>query len=96
MIVSKNERGFEEIHWPDKAKIPTRLVAQSSSQSPRRFKGAAHLLIGADHILSPLQVKRLIGHLQSWVDTGSLTHVGGLGKKLKNTDCSLPFYGEIK
>lgn len=80
MKVERTERGFERIEVLEYANAPTkmvRLVQQSSAALVELYydaldrPGTSALWIGDNH-LNREQVRELIGHLQSWLDTGSL------------------------
>jgi hypothetical protein len=79
MEVIKSERGFEWIRHPKYVAAPVltdRLVSQSSAigdyKDAWNRPGSSFLWVGDNQHLSRDEVRELIGHLQSWVDTGSL------------------------
>ena len=67
MKVGKTIRGFEVITFEDTYKVSCSLQ-ESSCVSPRVWLGTD----ASDRMhLSPSQVKKIIKHLQAWLDTGS-------------------------
>lgn len=81
MIVKPNERGFPVLHHDTYPPSPVpnrdRLVAQSSivGDYPDALDrpGTSALWIGSNHHLNREEVRELVKHLQSWLDTGSLS-----------------------
>lgn len=81
MKVELTERGFERIERAsygrgDGKNVMLTLVQQSSAfkwhDDSINRPGESFLWIGEEHHLDKEEVRDLISHLQSWVDTGSL------------------------
>lgn len=82
MKITKSDRGFQFIMWPNHVDgEKTRLVSQSSATDLEHAPGETWLWIGEHHHLDVDEVSELIGHLQAWVKTGSLKTQPKKGKK---------------
>ena len=71
-----SERGFPYLHHPPYIDGSDAIIRQSSvvgsySDSLDR-PGTSCLWIGSEHHLNREEVAALIGHLQSWLDTGEI------------------------
>lgn len=78
MDIVTSDRGLEYIHFKEgtDSTQKSRLVSQSSvvgdyTDSASR-PGSSYLWIGGNHHLSREQVRELVRHLNSWLETGSL------------------------
>jgi len=79
MQINKSNRGFEFLEhdvYPLGADHDSRLASQSSAvgeyNDSLERPGSSYLWIGMHHHLNREEVAQFVGHLQNWLNTGSL------------------------
>lgn len=93
MEVLTNVAGLERVEVENKGDA-YRVVAQSSSSRDGLPRGSVSLIVG-EAVLSRSQVVKLVGHLESWLRTGSLKYDKTATTQIMPLVASLPYAGQV-